>query len=95
MKTVELYNVNSDYYWNIDEFLKGYGYKNVQEFCAYEKDTLGAKDYCENIVQTAMFEQAVYPMMYRRFFIYSSNSQLKNVNENASGTSTVIENISQ
>lgn len=58
MKTVELYNVNSDYYWNIDEFLKGYGYKNVQEFCAYEKDTLGAKDYCKNIIQTAMFEQA-------------------------------------
>lgn len=58
MKTVELYNRNSDYYLNIDKFLKGYGYKNVQEFCAYEKDTLGAKDYCENIVQTAMFEQA-------------------------------------
>lgn len=58
MKIVELYNTNSDIYWNVDEFLKGYGYKNVQEFCTYEKDTLGTKDYCENIVQTAMYEQA-------------------------------------
>lgn len=58
MKTVELYNASSDIYWNVDEFLKGYGYKNVQEFCAYEKDTLGTKDYCENIVQTTMYKQS-------------------------------------
>lgn len=33
-------------------------YNRNDEYCAYEKDTIGAKDYCENIVQTAMYEQA-------------------------------------
>lgn len=45
MKTVELYNTDSEMYWNIEEFLKVFGYKNVQEFCAYERDTLGTKEY--------------------------------------------------
>lgn len=35
MKVIELYNANSDMYWNLDEFLKSIGYKNVQEYCAY------------------------------------------------------------
>lgn len=33
-KTVELYNRDNNYYWNVQEFIKCCGYKNVQEFCS-------------------------------------------------------------
>lgn len=56
-KTVELYNRDSEYYWNVDEFLKHFGYKNVQEYCAYERDTVGTKEYCNTIVSNAMYQQ--------------------------------------
>ena len=57
MPSVELYNRDNEMYWNVEEFLKVFGYKNVQEFCAYERDTVGTKDYCMNIVQDAMYQQ--------------------------------------
>ena len=56
-KTVELYNRDNNYYWNVQEFIKCCGYKNVQEFCAYERDTVGTKEYCTQIVENAMYEQ--------------------------------------
>lgn len=37
MQSVELYNRDNEMYWNIEEFLKVFSYKNVQEFCAYER----------------------------------------------------------
>ena len=58
MLSVELYNRDDEMYWNLEEFLKVFGYKNVQEYCAYERDTVGTKDYCMNIVQDAMYQQA-------------------------------------
>lgn len=58
MKTVELYNANSEMYWNLDEFLKATGYKNVQEYCAHQHDTLGTKEYCTQIVRDDMYKQA-------------------------------------
>lgn len=57
MQVVELYNANSEIYWNLDEFLKFMNYKNVQEYCAYERDTVGTKEYCNTIVANAMYQQ--------------------------------------
>ena len=33
-KTVELYNRNSDYYWNVEKFVTEQGYQNVCAYCA-------------------------------------------------------------
>lgn len=63
MKIVELYNANSDIYWNLDKFLEHFGYKNVQEYCAYERDTVGTKEYCNTIVSNAMYQQLEIPLV--------------------------------
>lgn len=33
-KTIELYNRNANYYWNVEKFVTEQGYENVCAYCA-------------------------------------------------------------
>lgn len=55
-KTVELYNRNSDYYWNVDTFVTEQGYKNVCDYCANVFDRLGTVEWCKEQAKQDMFE---------------------------------------
>lgn len=65
-KTVELYNVNSEYYWDVNTFVTEQGYKNVCEYCADVFDKLGSVEWC-----TEQATEDMYRQQYEDFnFIY-------------------------
>lgn len=66
MKTVELYNRNSNYYWNVNTFVTEQGYKNVCEYCADVLNRLGSIEWC-----TEQAIQDMYNSQYQDFdFLY-------------------------
>lgn len=56
-KTVELYNRNSDFYWNIEKFVIEQGYKNVCEYCADVFDRLGTVEWCKEQARQDMYRE--------------------------------------
>lgn len=57
MKTVELYNRNSDYYWNVEKFVTEQGYKDVCAYCADVLDKLGTVEWCTEQATKDMYNQ--------------------------------------
>lgn len=60
--TVELYNRNSDYYWNVEKFVTEQGYKNACEYCADILSKLGSIEWC-----TEQAKQDMYNQQYQDF----------------------------
>nr|DAK10872.1 MAG TPA: hypothetical protein [Caudoviricetes sp.] len=56
-KTVELYNRNSDFYWNVEKFVIEQGYKNVCEYCADVFDRLGTVEWCKEQARQDMYRE--------------------------------------
>ena len=55
--TVELYNRNSDYYWNVEKFVTEQGYKNACEYCADILSKLGSIEWCKEQATQDMYKQ--------------------------------------
>ncbi len=65
-KTIELYNRNSEYYWDVEKFVTDQCYENVCEYCAYVLNKLGSIKWC-----TEQATQDMYNSQYQDFeFIY-------------------------
>lgn len=65
-KTIELYNRNSEYYWNVEKFVTEQGYKNVCEYCADVLNRLGSVEWC-----TEQAKEDMYKQQYQDFdFLY-------------------------
>lgn len=56
-KTVELYNRNSDYYWDVEKFVNEQYYKNVCEYCADVFNKLGTVEWCKEQATQDMYKQ--------------------------------------
>lgn len=66
--TVELYNRNSDYYWNVEKFVTEQGYQNVYAYCADVLTKLGTIKWC-----TEQATQDMYNQQYSDFdYIYEN-----------------------
>nr|DAU72529.1 MAG TPA: hypothetical protein [Caudoviricetes sp.] len=57
MKTIELYNRNNDYYWNVEKFVTEQGYQNVCAYCADVLDRLGSVEWCKEQATQDMYTQ--------------------------------------
>lgn len=57
MKTVELYNRNSEYYWNVEKFVTEQDYQNVCEYCVSVFDKLGSVEWCKEQAKEDMYTQ--------------------------------------
>ena len=55
-KTVELYNVNSPFYWNVNTFVTEQGYENVCEYCANVFGSLGSVEWCTEQAKEDMYK---------------------------------------
>lgn len=56
-KIVELYNRNSNYYWNVEKFVTEQGYQNVCAYCADVLDKLGSVEWCTEQATQDMYSQ--------------------------------------
>lgn len=55
-RTVELYNVNIPYYWDVEKFVNDNGYQNVCEYCADVFDRLGSVEWCTSQATEDMYK---------------------------------------
>lgn len=86
-KTVELYNRNSDYYWNVEKFVTEQGYSNVCEYCYKYYGFMGT--WCIRYIKDingGMITAVIFYPLCEHMHIHSYNaaySQLQNVNDNS------------
>lgn len=64
MKTVELFNRNNEYYWNVYKFVTEQGFKNPCEYCAEVLSQLGTEQWCIETATADMYEQSNMDLGY-------------------------------
>lgn len=57
-RRVELFNANSEIYWNINKFVESQGFSNVVEYCAEILSKVGSVDWCTATVKEDMYNQS-------------------------------------
>nr|DAE86434.1 MAG TPA: endoribonuclease [Caudoviricetes sp.] len=57
-RRVELFNANSEIYWNINKFVESQGFSNVVEYCAEILSKMGSVDWCTATVKEDMYNQS-------------------------------------
>ena len=57
-RIVELFNANSEIYWNINKFVESQGFSNVVEYCAEILSKVGSVDWCTATVKEDMYNQS-------------------------------------
>lgn len=58
MKTVELFNRNEEYYWNVNKFVTEQGFENPCEYCAKVLNQLGTEQWCIDTATSDMYQQS-------------------------------------
>ena len=56
-RIVELFNANSEMYWNVDKFVESQGFSNVVEYCAEILETIGSVEWCAKTAKADMYQQ--------------------------------------